>query len=82
MATVHLHHLFDVPRALERVSAGYGMCGKKVSRAQLTRFKDDCTCSRCLDQAQKKAPAHDRGEASESQHIAPKARGSHVRNEK
>jgi hypothetical protein len=67
MATVHLHHLFDVPKALQGVSIGYGMCGKRVPRAQLTRFVDDTTCAACLER-QKKAPAHDRGEVSESTH--------------
>jgi hypothetical protein len=48
MAVVHLHHLFDVPKALEGVAIGYAMCGKRVPRAQLTKFKDDTTCAACL----------------------------------
>jgi hypothetical protein len=59
MAVVHLHHLFDVPKALEGVSIGYAMCGRRVPRAQLTKFKDDTTCPACLARVAQKenAPA-------------------------
>ena len=59
MAVVHLHHLFDVPKALQGVSVGYAMCARRVPRAQLTKFKEDTTCPKCLERlAQKEnAPA-------------------------
>jgi len=60
MSPMHLHLLFHMPKALEGVSIGYSMCGRRVPRAQLTKWIDDTTCPACLQRVQKEsAPAED-----------------------
>ena len=60
-------------KALERVSIGYGMCGRRVPRAQLTKFVDDANCPACLARvAEKEAPGEDRGAVTKSQNSLPR----------
>lgn len=60
----HLFHLWDKsPQLIKETAIGYTACGRKVVRAEMTRFKDDCTCKACRARAGPKenAPADDRG---------------------
>ena len=74
----HLFHLWDKPPTLiKETTIGYTACGRKVERAEMTRFPDDCTCKACLARALPKesAPAADQG-------AVPKPHNSQPRDQK
>ncbi len=44
----HLHWLWKQPQRIGNVSSAIAACGAKgLSKGQWTRYRDDCTCTKC-----------------------------------
>jgi hypothetical protein len=44
---IHLYHLHPRGAKALDIDVGFGLCGVKVERKQLTIKSDDCTCKQC-----------------------------------